>query len=82
MSDGPELGIAISTPSGDGSHVITTPVEEIVTEGHPKRGEGLVGVGDNGAIVTAEQCFRLSDLFNRAGEVIERHHDKTVSEGE
>ena len=74
MSDDAKLAIAVATPSGEGSHVITLPVEETVDEGHPDVGEAVVGVGDAGAVVTAEQCFRLSDLFNTAGEVIERYH--------
>lgn len=69
------LQIALPKPDVDGGHVISTPVEEIVDEGGVRDERAVTVVGDNGAVLTAEQCFRLSDHFNTAGEVLKRYHE-------
>lgn len=70
-----QMQIALPKPDTDGGHVISTPVEEIVEEASIRQERAIAIVGDNGAVLTPEQCFNLSDHFNKAGEVLKRYHE-------
>lgn len=75
MSDD-ELKIIVPKPDSEGAHAIVSPVDAMTSESMPEKGKALLATEEGGAMLTAEQCFSLSDTFNHVGEVLERYHDE------
>jgi hypothetical protein len=71
-----QIRIAVSKPVSDGAHAIETPVEGIVDDSPLPESRAMILIDDVGAVLTPEQCFRLSDHFNKAGEALKRYHEE------